>query len=447
MSRVPVIYLECTATFRFDHGTGIQRVVRNVIRYFQKLAPMRGFDVVPIYFERGQYYRAPTKPDGSLLSLAEGPNRHSRRLRVRRVLDHLTRSLPGAARDFVAAPSTSPGLARSARAILAPLGHLRRALGPAENRTPVVIAADDILLHVDLSADSGMHARLAALRAQGTFICAIINDLIPLRISEIWPPSFVVNFRLWIDCMIANCDCIFTISRATKGDVERYRNELPATSHPPSQTIEWFHLGHDMDVTDATGTARGPLRDIFAAGVPVLLNVGWLDPRKNQRGLIAALAQLHRRGVRAKLLLVGKKGMDADAVFADIHANPQVARDIHMFHDLTDAELQFAFTHARALVYPSFAEGFGLPLVEALMHRMPVFASDIPVFHEIAGGHAVYFDPFDADLLANILEAYLVRGEYPASMAVAHFHWISWEQSVTRLFDLLQQSLPRKAAA
>jgi alpha-1,2-rhamnosyltransferase len=154
---------------------------------------------------------------------------------------------------------------------------------------------------------------------------------------------------------------------------------------------------------------------------------------------------LRRRGIVAKLLLVGKRGLGSDAVYAKIAATPQLAGDVHVFHDMSDAELQYAFTRARALVYPSVAEGFGLPLVEALTHHLPVFASDIPVFREIADGHAVYFDPLDVTSITDVLEAFLVRGEYAPSRSLERFAWISWEQSVTRLFDLLQQAVVQQS--
>ncbi len=447
-ARDRIVYLECTTTFRHDQGTGIPRVVRNVVRHFRALAPARGFTAVPVYFEDGYFYRAPIDADGRLQSLLEGNDSETLHRRAQRRINRFARALPqGPVRRFLSAPATAPGLANIVRSVVSGAQRLRASGSIGDGGERVHIRPQDVLFHIDLTAGIDMRPALRALRAQGTFICAIINDVIPLRFVDIWPAEFVAPFRDWAECMIGNADCIFTISQASKADIEHVRQQMPEGSYPAGQVVEWFHLGHDMDLLDERAAPRARLRDVFDSGVPVLLNVGWLDPRKNQRRLIVALAELRRRGVRAKLLLVGKRGLGADAVFDDIRAHPRVRSDIHVFHGLSDAELRFAFVNARALVYPSYAEGFGLPLVEALMHRLPVFASDIRVFREIAGAYAVYFDPFDAMSIADVLEAFLVRGEYPPSRLREPFAWISWEDCVAHLIDLLQQRLPHMVAA
>jgi alpha-1,2-rhamnosyltransferase len=146
--------------------------------------------------------------------------------------------------------------------------------------------------------------------------------------------------------------------------------------------------------------------------------------------------------VAATLLLVGKRGIGAEPVFEALRAHPQLAGSVLFFHDLSDAELLFAFRHSRALVYSSYAEGFGLPLVEALMLGLPALVSDIPVFREIADGHAVYFDPFSVDSIAATVEAFLVHGDYPAANASQPFAWMSWEESAQRLLGMLMRALP-----
>ena len=437
--RAPTIYVECTTTFLHDLGTGIPRVVHNVVRHLRSLAPSRGYAVVPVYLDDGVLRKAAVDADGRLCSTAPVHAAPAERSRARRAMDGIARALPpGPARDFVAAPSTQPGLAQLLRNAS---GRLRPKQSAALGG--VRIEPGDILLHADieLAADFGpMHA---ALRKQGTRVCAIVYDLIPLRYSEIWPVLPVRQFRDWVHRTIAGCDAVFAISRVVKEDIERYLEETPGLTRPRGQVIEWFHLGHDMDVVSTDALVRPEIASIFAAGVPVLLSIGWLDPRKNHARLIEALDALRQRGVAAKVFLAGRRGFGTDEVLGALEAHPMVAGDVHLHHDVSDAELRFAFMHARALVYPSYAEGFGLPLVEALRYGLPVLASDIPIFREIAGAHAVYFDPFDVRSMTSVLEAFLARGEYAPARLSQRFTWMSWEESIARLLDLLVHVAPR----
>ncbi len=442
--KVPVrtIYLECTSTYRFDHRTGIPRVVRNVVRHFRRLAPSRGFAVVPVHFADGVFHRVPLGEDERFRSVTQDSSGELGRSRGRRILDTIARFVPkGALRDALHAPSTEPGVA----ALLRRASRHATRFAPRARRdrvNAVDIGARDVLFHIDLTMAVDMREAHARLRANGTFVCAIVYDLIPLQHPDLWPPGFVDHFREWLAATIASSDRIFAISQAVKSDVERHRAGLLTGSFPARQAIEWFHLGYDLDLADENEAPRKALREIFESPTPVLLNVGWFDPRKNQGRLVEALGRLHSRGVTATLLLVGKRGIGAEPVFEALRAHPQLAASVLFFHDLSDAELLYAFRHSRALVYSSYAEGFGLPLVEALMLGLPALVSDIPVFREIADGHAVYFDPFSVNSIAAVLEAFLVDGDYPAASASQPFAWISWEESAKCLFSMVERALP-----
>ena len=91
----------------------------------------------------------------------------------------------------------------------------------------------------------------------------------------------------------------------------------------------------------------------------------------------------------------------------------------------------------RCLIAAAEGEGFGLPLIEAARHGLPIIARDIPVFREVAGEHAFYFAGKDSDVLAEAIKQWLVlheSGEHPNSNSI---HWRTWAQSVERLKEIL----------
>lgn len=99
---------------------------------------------------------------------------------------------------------------------------------------------------------------------------------------------------------------------------------------------------------------------------------------------------------------------------------------------VSDSELANLYQHAKALVFPSLMEGFGLPAIEALSLGCPVICSDIPVFHEILGDKAQYFNPKDSNELANLL-----KGKIPKVTAVIDqkFSWQIMAEQTRQIYE------------
>src|SRR5215472_618423 len=124
---------------------------------------------------------------------------------------------------------------------------------------------------------------------------------------------------------------------------------------------------------------------------------GTIEPRKNHLLLLDVWHELvRRRGERApKLVMVGSPGWGAEPVLRILKQSPLLYGRVIFARGLSSPALRRLIAHARALLMPSFAEGFGLPIIEALAVGTPVIASDLPAHREIAGNLAVYHDPTD----------------------------------------------------
>jgi len=105
---------------------------------------------------------------------------------------------------------------------------------------------------------------------------------------------------------------------------------------------------------------------------------------------------VRRRGERApKLVIVGSPGWGAEPVLRTLEQSRSLHGRVIFARGLSSPALCRLIAHARALLMPSFAEGFGLPVIEALSVGTPVIASDLPAHREIAGELAIYRDPTD----------------------------------------------------
>jgi glycosyltransferase involved in cell wall biosynthesis len=442
---LPRLLLDCTSTYLFDHHTGIQRVVRNIVRHGHDEGRRLGLEVVPCFFEEGTFYVAPTTADGRLISRATSDSGVDAWTRTKRhywtILGAIAAATPNArARQWLQAPPVRPGLARGVRKLMRATGTFPgHAVG--DGQPPLVIFPGDVLLTLDLACESGLDAALRGLRSRDVLLATLIYDLIPVRHPEGIPQAILDERRAWLDTVVGQAELVIGISNTVVDDLRRYFLEADGRHLDTGQTLANFALGHELERVDRNESVRSELPGIFAGArdVPVFLSVGWLDVRKNQLFVLDAMRQLRARGVFPKWVIAGKRGPTTDDVLARFREVNELAEQIFVFHDLSDTELEYCFESASALIYPSTVEGFGLPLVEALSYGLPVFASDIPVFRELASEFAVFFGLDSPTGLADLLERFCADREYPSIRPVGEFQWPSWRESVAQLFAVVME--------
>lgn len=207
------------------------------------------------------------------------------------------------------------------------------------------------------------------------FVC-LIHDLIPLDFPHLTRPAQIVRHGRRIAAVAALADAVVVNSAAT-GD--RLRERLG---------------GHDIPVCIAPLGAELPqvAATVIVDGSPYFVCVGTIEARKNHllllevwRRLVAELgAQVPR------LMLIGQRGFGADEVLRRLGD----LRDVVIERpDMPDAAMAALLRGARGLLLPSLAEGFGLPVAEALALGVPVLCSGLPALHESGGGVPEYLDP------------------------------------------------------
>ena len=129
---------------------------------------------------------------------------------------------------------------------------------------------------------------------------------------------------------------------------------------------------------------------------------------------------------------LAKQAGKANLLQHRIKQHGEFGRRLLWLDKASDADLHHCYTHARALVYPSMIEGFGLPLVEAGRYGLPVIASDLPVFHEIGGDHVRYFNLLDSIDLADKIEELYREPIKKEKMPI-----YSWDDSARSLANLI----------
>ncbi|WP_174297878.1 glycosyltransferase family 4 protein [Sphingomonas bacterium] len=217
----------------------------------------------------------------------------------------------------------------------------------------------------------------------------LVHDLIPIETPEFCRPGEAGKHVRRMTNALESASGIIVNSQATRDALCAFaeRRRLPC----PPMVVAWL-AGHALPAA----TPPEPPPSSSAGNRPYFVVVGTIERRKNHILLLRLWKRLaERMGEDApRLLLVGQRGWEAQEALAML--DRCAARDMVVeLGRCGDDELARLLSGARALLMPSFAEGFGLPVIEALRTGTPVIASDLAVFHEIAGDIPTYLSPFD----------------------------------------------------
>lgn len=213
---------------------------------------------------------------------------------------------------------------------------------------------------------------------------------------------------------------VCTVSESTKQDLlHRYpslpsEKVMPIFAGPVSQNISGRH-----------------------ADGKTILCIATLCPRKNQLRLIEAFAKLpDALRQQSRLVLVGKRGWDDEAILKKISTTPNVEWKNY----LSDSECEELYRSATVFAFPSLYEGFGMPLLDAFRFGVPVLASDRGSLKEVAGDAALLVDPENVDAIRGGLERLLTDGALRESLTqkgIRQSTQFSWKRTV----DLFMASL------
>ena len=380
------LLVDVTAIARTDLKTGIQRVVRALVWEFIQ-APPPGYRVEPVYMS------------------SEGNVWHYRYARA------WTSAMLGIPTEW------------------------------AEDDV-AEYAAGDVLLIADFTSGYVIEGQrtgmFQALRNAGLRIAFTVYDLLPIRMPGMFPQGAAQTHEAWFAAAASVADVALCISRAVADEVAAQLASLGPQPAKPMR-VEWFHLGADLEGSIPTGGLPEGSGEVLAAlrARPSFLMVGTVEPRKGHGQVLAGFEALWARGQDVNLVIVGKQGWMVDELCDRLRSHPDAGRRLFWIEGASDEYLQALYGASLCLVAASEGEGFGLPLIEAAQHRLPIIARDIPVFREVAGDHASYFSGDGGEAVADSVATWLARhraGDAPHSEGMP---WLTWRQSARRVLQCL----------
>jgi len=377
------LLVDLSELVRQDARSGIQRVVRSVLGVLLRLPPP-GFRVEPVYAEPGQRYRY-------------------------------------------------------ARAFTADFLGLKESMPPDE---PIDTDPGDVFLGLDLAPKEipANAVQFELMRQRGVKVCFVVYDQLPLRRVDCFPPGTYNLFSQWMETITRCSDGLLCISQAVEDEVREHLDTMQVLRTRPLR-LGHFHLGADIDSSKPSVgiTPEQALCLEQLQSAPSFLVVGTIEPRKGHAQTLDAFEILWAHDQAVNLVLVGKPGWMTDALAQRIRNHAENGKRLIWFAQASDELLLRVFAACTVLLAPSEGEGFGLPLIEAAQHGLPILCRDIAVFREVAGEHASYFSGYEGADLAAAVTGWLSLNDKGATPSSKSILWKNWEQSTQDLLRVLLQ--------
>ena len=367
------LFYDVSAFSRQDQGTGVHRVTRKILSELF-ISPPEGFRVEPIYADDGVF-------------------RYARRM----------------THDFLGLPA------------------------PTLMDELVDFHGGDTYLCIDmeLRMPQDMELTFQRIRALGVSVYFLIHDILAVKLPERYFDDFVRrHFRQWLSAVARVADGLICTTLTVQEELAQWLVE-----NPPKR-IGMPRLGHctlgaDIRKVVETETLTAEQEALLTRlnGRPAFLMVSTLEPRKGYAQALKAFEYLWARGVEVDLVIVGKKGWNVDELVKSLENHAELGKRLHWLKFVSDTLLGRLYASCQALLIASEGEGFGLPLIEAAQHNLPVVARNLPVFRELAGEHVFYFEGSKPSELAQALQQWLLlkqQGEEPSTEGI---QWATWQES------------------
>ncbi|MHB1460164.1 MAG: glycosyltransferase family 4 protein [Armatimonadota bacterium] len=317
-----------------------------------------------------------------------------------------------------------------------------------------VVAADANIKQVVIPSRWGRYFSFVQLpEAAHQYQCDVMHvqySVSPLFRMPVVTTIHDVSFKLYPECFrakdrwllsrsvpaaIRRAAQVITVSESSRNDIIRAMHVDPAKIHATPLAVP------ARLQSDSTCSEEVLSPEELADGYFMLLGV--LQPRKNLPLAVRAYACYREKGGMAQLLIVGKAGWGEDTLNNTVN-QCGVSEYVRFTGYVQDNQLHTLYTRAKALLYPSLYEGFGLPPLEAMSLGCPVIASDIPVMHEVCGDAAILLPPTEADLWADAMLS--LTPEYRKQRSVlgqnrsSRFSWTDTAQQTYNVYKLAHQA-------
>ena len=278
---------------------------------------------------------------------------------------------------------------------------------------------------------------LPKLKNRGVRLITLIHDIIPVRFPQFMAPHTLLKFMEFIVAEMTYADDIVVTTEAVKSDLMNLFDELEMRKKP----VHVIPLGADF--TSGSKAEESSVDEEIInrlSGRRFLLTVSTIEPRKNHKVIVDAYMK-KIASLDTDIVFVGHIGWESEELMERMRSDSRFEKGIYVLEGVNDATLAKLYSMAYMVVFPSYAEGYGLSTIEAMIKGVPVICSDLPVMREVGGRFCDYFPADDPDALADIVEGYVSSEEkYQEKKALLANEYVPpvWDKTVRSIEELIE---------
>lgn len=294
---------------------------------------------------------------------------------------------------------------------------------------------DTLLVLADWhGSDSNYIEYLVALHGTGVVLVQMVYDLLPL-VAPQYSGHATEYLTRYVRAVYPLCSRLIAISEHTKADVAKWLQAANLRVPP----ISVVRLGDDFHVVKPAQPVSEHFTASGLSGDDYILCVGTIEARKNHTLLYYAYKLAESRGVQLpKLVIVGRQGWQAENIYEIMTHDPVTKDNFVILENINDNELSWLYEHCLFSIYPSFYEGWGLPIAESVAHGVPCLSSNTSSMPEIAGNLLMYFSPYSPEECLAAITTLLDRPTLKSMQRkMAKYRPATWQQTFEALQSII----------
>ncbi|MDB5183716.1 MAG: glycosyltransferase [Candidatus Saccharibacteria bacterium] len=268
-------------------------------------------------------------------------------------------------------------------------------------------------------------------------IIPVIHDVLPFTQTPQFSGHSTESLMNYCRRIVPVSALVLSVSHATQEDLRQW---LVANDIDPPH-MEVFRLGEDFKFaksempTDENFAASGAAKSDF------IVTVGTIEAKKNHALLYYVYKLAAERGIDLPTsVIVGRLGWKTEQIYDFMTQDPQVKDKFVFLHDVSDENLSWLYEHAKLSVFPSFAEGWGIPIAESIARGTPCVCSNTTSMIEVAEGYVQHFNPASSDECLTLIQEMLTpENQKKWRDKCATYKQTTWDQSYEQVRAKMQE--------
>lgn len=266
---------------------------------------------------------------------------------------------------------------------------------------------------------------------------AIVHDLIPLYMPELFTKEHKLRFKVFTDICKHQAHEVVAVSEATKRDVIKYMKIPEKNIHVV------YEAANESFTTDRNEDSIRETMERYNIDSKYILCLSTVEPRKNMLRTIKAYEQcILNNNLPYKLVIVGGSGWNNGEIYDYVQTHEELKKHVIFTGYVSNQDVANIYANASLFIYASLCEGFGLPVLEAMQCGVPVITSNTSSMPEVAGDACILIDPYDITQLEGAITKVLSDEALQKSMiekGIARSKIFSWEKCAREILDIIKK--------